>query len=90
VPVGVLDQDDGALQQDAEVDSAHRQQVRRDTRVVEADERGSSASGITIDTAVDPISARRNIHTTMPTSAMPSIMLCDTVSSVLSTRRVRS
>ena len=90
VPVGVLDQDDRALQQDAEVDRPHRQQVRRHARVVEATNAVSSASGMTTDTASEPISARRNIQTTMLTSTIPSIMLCDTVLSVVSTRRVRS
>ena len=40
VPVGVLDHDHRPLQQDAEVDRAHRQQIRRHPRVVEAHERG--------------------------------------------------
>ena len=45
---------------------------------------------MTIDTASEPMNARRNIQTTMLTRTMPSIMLCDTVFSVVSTRRVRS
>ena len=50
----------------------------------------SSASGIVIATAIEPLTARRNSHSTRLTSTTPSIMLCDTVSSVVSTSRVRS
>ena len=45
---------------------------------------------MTIDTAIDPMSARRKIQITTLTRAIPSSMLCDTVRSVVSTRRVRS
>jgi hypothetical protein len=38
VTVRVLDEDDGALEEDAEVDRAHREQVGRHARVVEAHE----------------------------------------------------
>ena len=42
------------------------------------------------ETANDPMNARRNSQITALTSTMPSSMLCDTVLSVVSTRRVRS
>ena len=41
-------------------------------------------------TANDPEKARRNNHRTSVTRAAPSSMLCETVWSVVSTRRVRS
>ena len=50
----------------------------------------SSASGIVIATANEPVSARRKSHSTSATSATPSSMLCETVSSVVSTSCVRS
>ena len=50
----------------------------------------SSASGIVIATAIDPLTARRNSQSTRLTSSTPSSMFWDTVSSVLSTNRVRS